>query len=65
MARELRHPAGYGWLVICALTDGTAEWVLDGATDRAAAEAKLAKWSARGAAEWPGEFRFRLAEAAK
>jgi hypothetical protein len=63
VAHDLRHPAGYRWLVICTLTNGSGEWVLDGAADRAAAEARFKKWTLRGADEWPGEFQFRLAEA--
>lgn len=63
MARELRHPAGYRWLVICAPTDGAEEWIIDGADDRAAAAAKLEQWAGRGNDEWHGEFQFRLAEA--
>lgn len=60
---ELCHPAGYRWLVICTLTDGSVEWVLDGAEERPAAEARLRKWTSRGDEEWPGDFQFRLAEA--
>lgn len=63
MALVLRHPAGHRWLVICAPADGSGEWIIDGAEDRAAAEAKLEKWAGRGDVEWHGEFEFRLAEA--
>lgn len=63
MTFELRHPAGRRWLVVCFPMDGSEEWVIDGADDEAAAVVKVRKWSARGAAEWPGEFLFALAEA--
>jgi hypothetical protein len=49
--------------VICSSTSGADEWVLDGAAERAVAEALFRSWTLRGDNEWPGEFRFRLAEA--
>ena len=63
MAAELRHPAGYRWLVVCIPLDGSEDWVIDGAPDEAEAAAKVRKWSARGDVEWTGEFLFALAEA--
>lgn len=63
MERPLCHPLGYRWLVICAVTNRSDEWVLDGAAERTEAEARLRKWTSRCDDEWPGEFRFRLTEA--
>lgn len=65
VAHRLRHPAGHQWLVICMPTDDSKEWIIDGAADRDAAEAKLKQWAGRGSVEWHGEFQFRIAEATR
>lgn len=46
-------------------TDDSKEWIIDGAADRDAAEAKLKQWAGRGSVEWHGEFQFRIAEATR
>lgn len=63
VALRRRHPVGYRWVVMCVATGSRREWVIDGAPDRAAAEALLARWEGRSTGEWNGEYTFHLVEA--